>query len=216
MNKILSILFVLTLSMGTWGCSDKETIILAPKSGIINGGFEFGDLTGWVTDGEPQVRRRLDTIRPIEGSYMCFLSTGIASDTVPYSLISQTIAIGSQHTFLTIKWNMIFEQFISQIHQPNTDFFRVRIISDQGVSQMLFLYNAATAAFQNNALVNPPGDMLPIPGGPFEEAFMTGWKSFQYNIAAHRNSNVTLIIETVGQTAGNQRIMAIIDSIILI
>jgi len=68
---------------------------LPASAGLVNGGFETGDLTGWIISARDITRYGIggdaSPPLPIEGSYFAIL----ASDIAPWTELSQEVAMGT-------------------------------------------------------------------------------------------------------------------------
>ena len=193
-------------------CGKDESIVLLPESGLMNGGFEYGDLSGWEYHGDARVVQLLDTLMPFEGNYMALLSTGL-QQFLSHGFISQTFTVKEKHTYLSFKWNMIFEEFASQMTMQPLDFFRVSIIREDGSEQMLLMLNANIIAAQFGALPEPPGNMLLAPSSVFSNAYMTGWQEAIVDISKYKGQEITIHFDVIGRENSEYNIGVLLDSI---
>jgi len=202
---LLSMLF-----MGA--CSKDDSVVLLPYSGLMNGGFEYGNLSGWVSSGDVRVVPALDTISPFDGGYMALLSTGMEPGH-DHGRITQTFKVKEEHVFLHFRWNLLSEEFISHIYQQPQHYFRVTLIRGNGSEQMLLHNNTSIAAFQAGALPTPPGNMKPLPPAIFSNGYMTGWRELVFHIGQYKGEEVTLKFEAIGHSGTGFRIGVLVDGV---
>jgi len=212
MERIIKIkIYILAILMIS-SCGKDESIVLLPESGLMNGGFEYGDLSGWEYHGDARVVQLLDTLMPFEGNYMALLSTGL-QQFLSHGFISQTFTVKEKHTYLSFKWNMIFEEFASQMTMQPLDFFRVSIIREDGSEQMLLMLNANIIAAQFGALPEPPGNMLPAPSSVFSNAYVTGWQQAIVDISNYKGQDVTIQFDVIGRENSEYTIGVMVDEV---
>ena len=207
--KILGLLILMGLSAG---CSKDGNILLLPPSGLVNGGFEYGDHTGWDHAGDTRIIRALDTLPPFHGRYMALLTTSMDPDR-NFGNLSQTFMVKEGHNYLTFSWNLIFENFPAQLtHQPQ-DYFRVTIASENKQEQMLLLLNASITAFQFGATEQSTGDLQPVSTEIYSNAFMTGWQQTTIAITSYQGEEVTILFEAVGREQSEFGIGVMVDEV---
>lgn len=212
MDRIIKIkIYILAILMIS-SCGKDESIVLLPESGLMNGGFEYGDLSGWEYHGDARVVQLLDTLMPFEGNYMALLSTGM-QQFLSHGFISQTFRVKEKHTYLSFRWNMIFEEFVDQMTLQPLDFFRVSIVREDGSEQMLVMLNAQIIGAQFNALPQPPGNMLPASPSIFPKAYMTGWQEATIDVSNYQGQEITIQFDVIGRENSEYRIGVMLDRI---
>ena len=195
-----------------FACSKDENVVLLPQSGIMNPGFEYGDLSGWTYEGDTRVISSLDTIYPVEGRYMALLSTGLDTEHYHGSL-SQTFTVKEEYSFLVFRWNILFEELQEHIeHQPQA-YFRVTFTRENGSEQMLLFRNAAIISHEAGALAHFPGSLMPFSNEIFNNGYLTGWKDLVFNISQYQGEKVTIGFEAMGIGVENYRIAVLLDGV---
>lgn len=212
MKRIVKIKIYLLAILMIGSCGKDESIVLLPESGLMNGGFEYGDLSGWDHLGEADVVRLLDTIKPCDGNYMAMLSTGM-QQVWTHGSISQTFHVKEEHVYLSFQWNMIFEEFANQMTMQPLDFFRVSIIREDGSEQMLVMLNAQIIAAQFDAFPQPPGNMLPVSPSVFPNAYMTGWQEATVDVSNYQGQEVTIQFDVIGRENSEYRMGVVVDEV---
>jgi hypothetical protein len=156
--------------------------------GLINGDFEYGNMTAWTTSGDGRTITSLGPLRPTEGSFMGIVSTGLGY-TENYGSISQSFYVNNETT-LSLKWNFLSEEFMEYVGSIYQDYLKVSIIDDAGEHELLRINIDNFAA--NYSLEHVSPEIV------FDrnDVYMTGWKTNTYDISAYKGKNVQLVIET--------------------
>jgi len=156
------------------------------KAGLINGDFEKGNLTGWSKQGDGRVISKLGYINPWEGGFMGIISTGLGY-TESSGSISQTFWVDPDNTTLTLKWNFLSEEFMEYVGSQYQDYFEIKVIDEQGKSEVIFrkaiddIANGYTLKKVSPDIVFDKGDV-----------YGTGWQFFQWSLYPHAGTTVTL------------------------
>ncbi|MHA1685787.1 MAG: hypothetical protein ACTSYD_05175 [Candidatus Heimdallarchaeaceae archaeon] len=172
--------------------------------GLVNGGFEAGDITGWIKDGDGRVITQLGDLFPQEGNYMGIISTGLGF-TITTGTISQTFFIKENETTLSLKWNFLSEEFMEYVGSVFQDYFTIKIKTPDGQEQIVF--EKAIDDFANDY------DLTKVsPGIVFDQGdvYMTGWQEFSYDVSQYSGMGITLIL-SVGDIGDS-----IYDSVVLL
>ncbi|NOZ02962.1 MAG: hypothetical protein GXP54_13900 [Deltaproteobacteria bacterium] len=101
------------------------------ESNIVNQGFERGDLTGWVADGDGRVITKLGATGPVAGKFMGIISTGLGY-TVQTGSIEQTFCIPAGTYGITFYWKFYSEEFHEWCGSQFQDTFTARVVNDLG------------------------------------------------------------------------------------
>ncbi len=216
-NKpILIVIAILTI---LFSCGKNGSIMLLPISGIVNGGFEYGNPTGWETTGDARVIQEIDSLLPFEGRYMTLISTGI--DTLySYGQLSQSFHVKEDFSFLTFRYNILFEDFPNQMTEISPHTFRVslhfKIEEEESATtetRTLAFLTAPAVAHLSNAVNDFPGTMLPLSGNLFQSTWMTSWQEMRVHIGTFQNQEVKIIFEAMGNENSTRRLAVLIDSV---
>jgi len=157
------------------------------ETGLVNGDFEEGDLTGWIKAGDGRVLTGLGNQTPQEGSFMGIISTGLGYTTAT-GLISQSFLVPASATTLSLDWNFLSEEFkewVGNIFQDSL----VILIEHDGQVHKLFemtvddIYYTYELVFVSPEIGFDQGDV-----------WMTGWQTFSHDISAYAGEVVTLRI----------------------
>jgi hypothetical protein len=163
---------------------------------LINGDFEFGKIDGWTRSGDGRVITQLGSVAPTGGSYMGIISTGLGFTTSTGSIF-QTFSIKTGQTTLTVKWNLLSEEFLEYIGSQYQDYFQVVIKDQQGVETVLLNRTIDAIASAFGATKQSAGGLINVsPGISFDEGgvYMTGWQTSDLNVSAFAGKRITLII----------------------
>ncbi len=79
-------------------------------SGILNDGFETGDITAWTRSGDGRVVPQLGVTKPVEGKFMGIVSTGLGY-TDKVGSLEQKFCVFPGTTRLTFWWKFYSEEF---------------------------------------------------------------------------------------------------------
>lgn len=110
------------------------------NSYIINEGFERGDLTGWIADGDGRVITKLGATKPVAGKFMAIISSGLGYTTQTGS-IEQTFCIPKDFYGFRFYWKFYSEEFHEWCGSQFQDTFTARFINALG--QELQIVNVA-------------------------------------------------------------------------
>lgn len=156
--------------------------------GLINGDFEYGDLTGWSTDGDGRVISQLGSQTPPQESYMGIISTGLGFTTSKGS-ISQSFRVNPGETNLSLKWNFLSEEFMEYVGSQYQDTFKILIRDSNGNETTIFEKSIDQFSSEYN-LVSVSPEILFDQG----DVYMTGWQNFTYDLSAYAGQNITIIL----------------------
>lgn len=164
---------------------------IAGASGVANGGFESGDLTGWAGVNNPEVTTGLNyadtAIAPVEGKYFALCSTE-GDRTVWDGSISQTVSLaGISKPGLEFSWNFLTKE-LTRAEKFN-DKFAVDLSTGGGEWTNLLTCDKNTATWETIKTVD----------GMKVEA-QTGWQKAYFDLSAYQGKDVTLrfMIQDVG------------------
>ena len=156
--------------------------------GLVNGGFEEGNLTGWSTEGDGRVITQLGNISPYENDFMGIISTGLGFTEATGS-ISQSFFVNTGVTTLSLKWNFLSEEFMEFVGSQYQDYFEIKLIEENGNEYTIFYKSIDDIADEYNLTEVSP-DVVFDQG----DVYGTGWQSFIYDISQSSGSGVTLIL----------------------
>ena len=181
----------------TGGCSGGacwnllgSTNLETPSGELQDGSFESGSLATWSSQGDGRIVSQLGTFTPVHGSKMGLISTGLGFTTNSGSL-SQKFCIPGNATTLSLNWNFLSEEFTNYCGSIYQDFFRISIITENGISHTLFYRKIDDLC----------GSTYRVPFGfDIGQLQATGWRSVSLDISAiavaNAGKNVTLKFET--------------------
>ncbi|MFN5877456.1 MAG: beta strand repeat-containing protein, partial [Flavobacteriales bacterium] len=154
----------------------------SPTNLIVNGGFESGNLTGWVAVDNPvpflpwQVQSSFsyfNTVTPIEGSKCA--GNGFDGNTGVASLSQQVTLPSSGSSILSWKENLQYNIFSGYL--PRT--YEVRITNASGsILETLYSFTANAGISTNNAWVNQSFDVSAYNGQTVKIVF---WQNIPQN-----------------------------------
>ncbi len=156
-------------------------------SGLSNGDFESGQLTGWSAAGDARVITQLGEALP-QGRYMAIISTGLGSQTDVGSL-SQTLCLPADADTLRLAWNLFSEEFLEWCGSVNQDSFDIFLVDDAQIRYPLFRRRIDDLCDQ----VTPAG--IAFDQQPSEDdagVYATGWQELAIGIADFAGTTVTL------------------------
>lgn len=175
---------------------------------LINGDFEYGDLTGWTRDGDGRVVVKLGTQSPAQANFMGIISTGLGY-TTSSGQISQSFKVSPGITKLVIKWNFLSEEFLEWVGSVYQDY--LSIIIKEGTDENVVFFKNIDTFYNEYSLIDVS------PGIVFDkgDVYMTGWKELTLDISAYSGKVVTLIIQAgdVGDSIYDSAVL--IDEIIV-
>lgn len=164
-------------------------------SSIINYDFEFGKIEGWTRAGDGRVISRLGTVNPAQGSFMGIISTGLGYTTSSGS-ISQCFTVQNNQSSIKVKWNFLSEEFLEYINSQFQDYFRIKIIKQDGSEVILLSKTIDQIAAQFGATQQNPGQLISVsPEIVFDRGgvYMTNWQESTFDITAYRGQVVTIV-----------------------
>ena len=172
----------------------NKSKMLHPE-GIGNGNFEDGEKPLlWKYDGDTRVLRRLGAFRPTNGSYMCYISTGIGSQEIDYlnategSVITQTFKIPSGATTLSFNYNIISEEPLEYLGTQYDDTFKAILYNSNGTESIEMAYESIKNSDSSEWTIVPN---LDFEGGD-STTYTLGWKNTSVDVSAYAGSFVTL------------------------
>jgi len=160
------------------------------SSGLVNGDFEEGNLSGFITEGDGRVITQLGSIGPYGGSFMGIISTGLGF-TVDQGSISQTFCLTASQTTLQLNWYFLSEEFLEYVGSIYQDYFQIILIDQSGNSHTLFykaiddIYNEYTLTYLSPGIVFDQGDV-----------YGTGWLNLSLDISAYAGQSITLVFKS--------------------
>jgi hypothetical protein len=157
------------------------------RLGLINGDFEYGSLIGWNYNGDGRVITQLGSEKPIQGSFMGIVSTGLGY-TENYGSIWQTFLV-SNETTLSLKWNFLSEEFMEYVGSQYQDYLKITIIDGDNTE---VIYNTAIDGFANKYDMTKVSPTIVFDRG---DVYMTGWKTSTFDISKYQGKTITLLIE---------------------
>lgn len=156
--------------------------------GLINGDFEYGELTAWSTEGDGRVITQLGSQTPTQGSYMGIISTGLGFTTDKGS-ISQSFRVSAGQTTLSLKWNFLSEEFMEYVGSQYQDTFKIIIHDRNGNEATIFEKSIDQLSSEYNLVAVSP-EIVFDQG----DVYMTGWQTFTYDLSPYAGQNITLIL----------------------
>jgi hypothetical protein len=153
---------------------------------LINGDFEYGDLTGWGTTGDGRVINQLAYISPYEGSFMGIISTGLGY-TESSGAIYQFFRVPEEDNLLTFQWNFMSEEFMEYVGSIYQDYFKVSIFDENG-AEFTILYRDVDYMAENYGLSLISPDIVFDVG----DVYGSGWLSYSYDLSAFAGEIVTI------------------------
>jgi len=157
---------------------------------FMNGGFEEGNLTGWLKDGDGRVITQLGFISPYSGNFMGIISTGLGY-TVETGSISQSVCIPDGASNLSIYWNFVSEEFIEYVGSIYQDYFDITITDEYGTENSLF-HKTIDDIYSEYDLISISPDIVFDQG----DVYFTDWQCISINISQYAGSNVTLTLRS--------------------
>ncbi|MBN1327195.1 MAG: hypothetical protein JW996_04535 [Candidatus Cloacimonetes bacterium] len=153
---------------------------------LINGDFEYGNLTGWSRSGDGRVITQLGYIGPTQGSFMGIISTGLGYTTDSGS-IYQSFRVPENDYQLSFKWNFLSEEFMEYVGSQYQDYFKVSIIDNEGYESVI-MYKDIDGIAENYSpyLVSPDIEF------DVGDVYATGWNTFSYDLAFYTGQIVTI------------------------
>ncbi|KQC09198.1 MAG: hypothetical protein APR54_13080 [Candidatus Cloacimonas sp. SDB] len=153
---------------------------------LINGDFEYGNLTGWSRSGDGRVITQLAYMGPTQGSFMGIISTGLGYTTDSGS-IYQSFRVPENDHQLSFKWNFLSEELMEWVGSQYQDYFKVAIIDNEGYESTI-LYKDVDEIAENY------GPYLVSPDIEFDvgDVYATGWNTFSYDLNFYAGQIVTI------------------------
>ncbi|HAY35188.1 MAG TPA: choice-of-anchor L domain-containing protein [Ignavibacteria bacterium] len=190
---------------------------LGYSASLINKDFEEGKIEGWTRSGDGRVISRLGNVNPTQGSFMGIISTGLGYTTSSGS-ISQCFTVQNNQSSLKLKWNFLSEEFLEYINSQFQDYFRIKIIKQDGSEVILLSKTIDQIAAQFGATQQNAGSLIPVsPDIVFDQGgvYMTGWQDITFDITAYRGQVITIIFSAgdVGDSIYDTAIL--LDDIII-
>jgi len=178
---------------------------------LINNNFEFGTIEGWTRAGDGRVISRLGIVNPTEGSFMGIISTGLGF-TDSSGSIRQCFKVENDQDTISLKWNLLSEEFLEYIGSIFQDFFEIKIIKQDGSSVILYRKTIDQIAADFGATTTNPGLLISVsPNIVFDQGgvYMTNWQNISFNIIPYRGQTVTIVFSTgdVGDSAFDTAIL---------
>ena len=158
------------------------------KSGFVNGGFEEGNLNGFIIDGDGRVITQLSYITPYTGNFMGIISTGLGY-TEAQGSISQTFCLpDNPNLTLSFNWNFLSEEFMEYVGSQYQDYFKVLLVDQNGIEHILFSKSIDDIA-AGYELTHVSPEIVFDRG----DVYGTGWLSLDLDLSAYAGQHVTLI-----------------------
>jgi hypothetical protein len=189
-----------------------KLLIEKVEIGIVNAGFETGDLTGWEVGGLAKVVEVLTEtnfippITPPQGDHFVLLATGhnlvnsvfgpdLDGNGVPdsdTSILSQTFTIPSSAT-IHLWWSFLtYEE-----DDPLDDFFFIELNGNKILTGSVPGPGAVLSPFPNTPSLDDVSYKVDSPGLADENHFEQGrteWQSFNINIPSPGTYNLTFVV----------------------
>lgn len=157
------------------------------SNSLVNGDFEYGDLTAWSKEGDGRVITQLSNQTPPEGNFMGIISTGLGY-TTSSGRISQSFKVNEGETEIKIKWNFFSEEFLEYIGSEYQDYFKIIIKKGNNEYEV---FNKTIDIFASEYSLIEVSPAIVFDQG---DVYMTGWQEFSIDISNYQNENITLII----------------------
>lgn len=154
---------------------------------LINGDFEYGDLTAWSREGDGRVITQLGPQIPTGGNFMGIISTGLGF-TTSTGTIFQSFKIEAGSSTLNLKWNFLSEEFLEWVGSQYQDYFKITIRNSSGQDNVIF--NKAIDDFYNEYTLIQVSPQIVFDQG---DVYMTGWQTFTYDLSQYVNQIIILI-----------------------
>lgn len=156
--------------------------------GFVNGGFEEGNLNGFIIDGDGRVITQLSYITPYTGNFMGIISTGLGY-TEAQGSISQTFCLpDNPNLTLSFNWNFLSEEFMEYVGSQYQDYFKVLLVDQNGIEHILFSKSIDDIA-AGYELTHVSPEIVFDRG----DVYGTGWLSLDLDLSAYAGQHVTLI-----------------------
>ncbi|MBS1519004.1 MAG: choice-of-anchor L domain-containing protein [Bacteroidetes bacterium] len=165
------------------------------SSTLINKDYELGTIEGWTKSGDGRVISRLGSVNPTQGSFMGIISTGLGY-TTSSGLISQCFTVQNNQSTIKLRWNFLSEEFLEYINSQYQDYFRIKIIKQDGSEVTLLNKTIDNIAADFGATQQNPGQLIHVsPEIVFDrgDVYMTGWQESSFDITPYRGQIVTII-----------------------
>ncbi len=162
---------------------------------LENSDFESGKIDGWTKIGDGRVINRLGSLGASQGTFMGIISTGLGFTTSSGS-ISQCFTVANNQSQITVKWNFLSEEFLEYIHSQFQDYFRIKLIKQDGSEVTLLSKNIDQIALQFNADTNQVGDLVKVsPDIEFDrgDVYMTNWQTFTFDVTPYRGQTIVIV-----------------------
>lgn len=158
--------------------------ISAAVTGLQNGSFDGGALSGWVAEGDGRVIAQLGAAAPAAGTHMAVISTGLGFTTESGSL-HQLLCIGTATT-LSYRWNFMSEEFLEYVGSQYQDAFIVTI-EEAG--------NAASRVQLQNDTIDSLASGVSAVSNSFDrgDVHATGWRQASHAIPAALQGKMVLV-----------------------
>ncbi|MEM6345271.1 MAG: choice-of-anchor L domain-containing protein [Bacteroidota bacterium] len=165
---------------------------------LINGDFEYGDLSGWTKQGDGRNLTKLGFAVPEGPNHMGIISTGLGFTTATGS-IAQSFEVSNSASKLKVSWNYISEEFLEFINSQFQDVFEIVLIDESGVEHVLLRKTIDQIAIDFGATRNTQGNLLTgSPSIVFDQGgtYLTDWINSSFDISPYRGQVVTLRLAT--------------------
>jgi hypothetical protein len=174
-------------------------------SGLKNGTFETGNLTGWTREGDTRIITQLGPLTPPQGTYMSIISTGLGSVVDSQSRIYQKFLVPSDATRLKLRYNIISEEPMEFVGSSFDDKFEVAITVAGGSRQLLRSETVNTSVWTPISGINFAGGDSTV--------FQTGWKDLDIDATAYRGKTVTFEVKVYDVGDSLYDTAAVVDNI---
>jgi hypothetical protein len=156
--------FTFRVSDGALSSSSATVNIIVTPARLVNGGFESGDFTGWLTIGETRIETAAFGSGPADGRFQAFLSTAGPVEN-PGDPEGAAVPVSALETFLELP--------VGSLHDLSTD-----VIIEGSAIRQTFMANAGdVVSFDWNFLTNESTNLheLDAPANPElnDHAFVT-------------------------------------------
>jgi hypothetical protein len=158
------------------------------SNSLINGDFEYGDLTGWTQEGDGRVITQLVSLTPPQNFYMGIISTGLGYTTTS-GQISQSFKVDAGMSNIKISWNFLSEEFLEYVGSIYQDYLKI-IIREGSTENVMFSRTIDEFAAGYNLIKVSPEIVFDR-----GDVYMTDWQELNIDISNYAGKNVTLIIQ---------------------
>jgi hypothetical protein len=163
---------------------------------LKNGGFETGDLTSWVKQGDARVLTGLGSIKPTEGLYTGLISTGLGLS-LDLGSTEQNFCLPKTPTTLKFDWNFNSEEFVEWCDSDFDDKLEVLLktssgthtLFKRGVNELCGMVSRSSLSFDQSGPDCYVGQDGYGTGGNDCAVWTTGWKSESIDLSSFASAS---------------------------